>query len=231
MVGMLLLFEEDIVVSSSTRAEVLIVEDRMHTAEKLRKSVGANPDICVCGVAYNVESALNFLNAKKPRIVLTDLGLPDGSGIEVIQAAKVADWPCDSIVVSIFGDEQRVFEALRAGAKGYIQKNDTAANIGNCILDLIDGGSPMSPKIARLLLSVMATSTATPQTLDGKETLSNRETEVMVLIAQGYRRQEVGEKLSITVGTVGNHIHRIYSKLGVNSNTAAIVEATKQGLL
>lgn len=219
--------------SNAFQTDVLIVEDRMHTAETLRKNIASCPTLQVCGVAYDVESALNFLYSKKPRIVLTDLGLPDGSGIEVIQAVKDADWPCDSIVVSIFGDERRVFEALRSGAKGYIHKNDTAANISNCIIDLIDGGSPMSPKIARLLLTVMATPAAAAVASDGDNpnALSKRETEVMVLIAQGYRRHEVGEKLSITVGTVGNHIHRIYSKLGVNSNTAAIVEATKQGLL
>lgn len=213
------------------QTSVLIVEDRVHTAESLKRSVAMHPNLTVVGVAYDLDSAISQFNFHKPRIVLTDLGLPDGSGIDLIREAAECDWKCDSLVVSIFGDERRVYQALRAGAKGYIHKNDSAADIGKCIMELIDGGSPMSPKVARLLLSVIGKDTDAPAPFDGESALSEREMQVMNLIAKGMKRREVADKLSITVGTVGNHVHKIYSKLGVNSNTEAIVEATKQGIL
>lgn len=214
-----------------TQVPVLIVEDRNHTAAILRKNVNSDPTLNVCAIAFNVETGCQFLEKFKPRVVLVDLGLPDGSGIEVIEAASKCDWECDCFVISIFGDEGRVFEALQAGAKGYIQKNDSAANIAASINDLIQGGSPMSPKIARLLLSKVHSATVKKPVFDGDCALSSRELEVIDLVAKGYKRKEVADQLSITVGTVGNHIHRIYSKLGVNSNTEAIVAATRKGLL
>lgn len=211
---------------------VLIVEDRNHTAEILRKNVNSDPTLDVCAIAYDVESGCRFLDRYKPRVLLVDLGLPDGSGIEVIEAAGKCDWDCDALVISIFGDEERVFQALQAGAKGYIQKSDSAANIAGCINDLIQGGSPMSPKIARLLLTKVHAGAADNRSVfEGDGALSTRELEVLDLVAKGYKRKEVAELLGITVGTVGNHVHHIYSKLGVRSNTEAIVAATHRGLL
>ncbi|MGB0798582.1 MAG: response regulator [Planktomarina sp.] len=213
------------------KSSVLIVEDRVHTAESLRRNVALNPNLAVCGVAYDLDSGLNQLQIHRPRIVLTDLGLPDGSGLELIQEAAKADWACDILVVSIFGDERRVCQAIRAGAKGYIHKNDSAADIGNCIMELINGGSPMSPKVARILLSMVGKDPEAEMVIEGASDLSERELEVMGLIAKGFKRREVADNLAITVGTVGNHVHKIYSKLGVNSNTEAIVAATRKGLI
>ncbi|MBY5931981.1 response regulator transcription factor [Tateyamaria omphalii] len=213
------------------KIKVLIVEDFVHTAEALRRNLLSQSVFEICGFAHSVEVALSMMRQQQPRIILTDLGLPDGSGCEVIQAAVRANWDCDCLVISIFGDEMRVVEALRAGAKGYLHKQSSPNDVSMAVLELVDGGSPMSPKIARILLSKFPkdhTDTSGPDTETG---LSKRETEVMQLIAQGYKRQEVADRLSITLGTVGNHVHRIYSKLGVNSNTAAIVAATRKGIV
>lgn len=213
------------------KIKVLIVEDFVHTAQALRRNLLSQSVFEICGVAHSVEVALSMMQQHQPRIVLTDLGLPDGSGCEVIQAAVRATWACDCLVISIFGDEARVVEALRAGAKGYLQKQSSPNDVSMAVLELVDGGSPMSPKIARILLSTLPKDRRSTSGPDIEAGLSKRETEVMQLIAQGYKRQEVADRLSITLGTVGNHVHRIYSKLGVNSNTAAIVAATRKGIV
>lgn len=208
---------------------VLIVEDRIHTADRLRQAVEASPDLSVCGVAHMLDGALQMLHECRPDFLLTDLGLPDGSGIELIRAARTVDWRCDVMVVSVFGDERRVIEAIRAGAKGYILKTSSFDDIAAAILSVIDGGSPMSPQIARYLLGLV---TNGPQGGDAPEIdLTARELEVLSVVAKGYKRQEIAERLSISVGTVGNHINSIYRKLEVGSNIEAVVRATHMGLL
>lgn len=216
---------------SVSNASVLIVEDRVHTAEKMRVAIDATDGLAVSGMAFDVDTGLHQLNSGKPRVVLVDLGLPDGSGLEIIQAANAVDWDCECLVISVFGDEKRVFSALKAGAKGYILKGSRSEDIGQSVKELLLGGSPMSPKIARYLLSKMASSKKPDSMFFDENTLSDREVQVMELIALGLKRQDVADRLGIRLGTVGTHIHKIYSKLGVNSNVEAIREAAKKGII
>jgi len=210
---------------------VVIIEDRYEIAQRLSMAVDQTRELEVTGVAGDVDTGLKFLFESKPRIVLVDLGLPDGSGVEVIKAIGTVEWPCDALVISIFGDEARVIEALQAGAKGYILKSGNLNTIGEDVLAVIAGGSPISPQIARHLLSMVGTSSGNPNSDSAKFTLTNRESEILNAVAKGYKRREIGEKLGISTGTVGNHINNIYQKLNVNSNTEAIAQATKMGLL
>ncbi len=209
---------------------VLIVEDKAHTAGRLRLAVEACAGLFVCGVAHDLASAWTLFQTQRPRLVLTDLGLPDGSGVEIILAATQAEWPCDSLVVSVFGDRNRAMQAIRAGAKGYLLKSDPVEEIGQQILAVIQGGSPMSPKIARYLLNVLGPS------FDGdtdpeRQSLTERELEVLNLVARGYKRREISEILNISVGTVGIHINNTYQKLEVGSNIEAVMRASKIGLI
>lgn len=210
---------------------VLIVEDRREIALRLKSAIEKTDELSVCAIADDVDGGLNQLYAHKPRIVLVDLGLPDGSGIEVIKAVSGADWTCEALVVSIFGDEARVIDALRAGARGYVLKSGSLATIGKDVLSVIEGGSPISPQIARHLLAMVNAGTAGASEGAPQIDLTNRETEILNAVAKGYKRREIGEKLGISTGTVGNHINNIYQKLNVNSNTEAIARATRMGLL
>lgn len=210
---------------------VLIVEDRREIALRLKSAIEKTPELTVCAIADDVDGGTNQLFEHKPRIVLVDLGLPDGSGIEVIKAVVAANWTCEALVVSIFGDEARVIEALRAGARGYVLKSGSLANIGNDVLSVIEGGSPISPQIARHLLAMVSSGTAGSAEGSPLIDLTGRETEILNAVAKGYKRREIGEKLGISTGTVGNHINNIYQKLNVNSNTEAIARATRMGLL
>ncbi|WP_316015726.1 response regulator transcription factor [Roseobacter sp. HKCCA0434] len=209
---------------------VLIVEDRIHTANRMRAAIEAQPRLALAGVAHMLDTGLQLLHERRPDFLLADLGLPDGNGLELIRAARAADWPCDVMVVSVFGDERRVIDAIRAGAKGYILKTSSQEDIAAAILSVIDGGSPMSPQIARYLLRLVGD----PREGGGGQggvTLTQREAEILAIVAKGYRRQEIADQLSISIGTVGNHINNIYRKLEVGSNIEAVARATRMGLL
>lgn len=212
-----------------TNFPILIVEDRAEIAERLKLAVLKNPTLNVVGIASTVDLGLNMLFDFKPRVVLVDLGLPDGSGVEIIRAIAEADWKCDALVISIFGDEARVVEAIQAGAKGYVLKSGGLDEVSDDIVSLINGGSPISPSIARHLLKIvkhqMASKTAT------HFELTAREIEILRAVSQGYKRKEIGEQLEISTGTVGNHINSIYRKLNVGSNIQAVIEAMRVGLL
>lgn len=208
---------------------ILIVEDRAEIATRLSDAVAQSDELQVAGTASTLGQGLELLIELRPRVVLVDLGLPDGSGVEIIRAIAQADWDCDALVISIFGDESRVIEAIQAGAKGYVLKSGGLTGVSADILSLIDGGSPISPAIARHLLTLLK-SQGTSETEKGFE-LTSREVEILRAVAQGYKRKEIGEKLDISTGTVGNHINSIYRKLNVGSNIQAVVQATKMGLL
>lgn len=209
---------------------VLIIEDQREILARLKAAIDAAPGLCVVGTAETLDVGLNLLYELRPRLLMTDIGLPDGSGIEAVAAAAQADWEIDSVVISIFGDESRVVAAIRAGASGYILKSGPMDNVAQDIQAVLDGGSPISPAIARHLLTFLNNGLPeTPQ--PSEQTLTERETEILQAVARGYKRKEIAQKLDITPGTVGNHINNIYKKLGVGSNTQAILQATRMGLL
>ncbi len=209
---------------------VLIIEDRADIAARLTEAVTSTDGVTVAGVATTLDQGINLLYDLRPRIVLVDIGLPDGSGIEAVKAAAKADWTVDALVVSIFGDESRVFEALQAGAKGYILKSGALRQIGDDILAVLEGGSPISPAIARHLLAVLNTGMEPkPEAVECH--LTDRETEILRAVARGYKRHEIGAQLGISAGTVGNHITSIYRKLEVGTNMEAVMRATKIGVL
>lgn len=215
------------------QSSILIVEDQIQTSYRLREAIMASPDLTVCAVTHTLDSGMNALFDQRPRLVLTDLGLPDGSGIDMIKAVGQTDWQCDSLVISVFGDEKRVIEAIRAGAKGYILKSSGVESIAEDVRAVMSGGSPISPKIARHLLSMVNDVSA----MGGGDSrhheikLTQRETEILGAVARGYKRAEIGSNFGISVGTVGNHINNIYKKLEVGSNIEAVSLATKMGIL
>lgn len=209
---------------------VLIIEDRPDIADCLCAAVRATKGIALAAVAGDLDHGLQLLFDLKPRIVLVDIGLPDGSGVEAVRAAAQADWPVDALVISIFGDEARVIDAIRAGAKGYVLKGGDLSHIGEDIHSVLAGGSPISPAIARHLLAVLNDPRDVPAPR-GAPVLTNRETEILRSVSRGYKRHEIANQLGISAGTVGNHITNIYRKLEVSSNIEAVAIASRNGML
>ena len=167
-------------------------------------------------------------------VLLTDLGLPDGSGLEVIRHATRLNPACEPLVISMFGDEDNVLASIEAGALGYIHKDSTPDDIAQTILDMRAGASPISPMIARRVLAKDQSDRrqqdrATPPVPRGL--LSPREQEVLALISRGFSYAEIARLQALSVHTVQTHIKNLYGKLSVHSKSEAVFEATRMGFL
>ena len=163
-------------------ATVLLVEDEHRTRRRLARALEAAPTLELCGVAEDLESGRAAFDALHPEVLLTDLGLPDGSGIELIAHARQSLPATQIMVITVFGDEGNVMAAIAAGAAGYLLKDGTDGEIAEAVSALLAGGSPISPSIARHLLRRFQE----PQAGDGDAGLSPREKEVLDLVARGF---------------------------------------------
>ncbi len=186
------------------------------------------------GVASNKREAQALVDREQFDVLMIDLGLPDGSGIEVIRSVSARKPDVDIMVVTVFGDEQHVVAAIEAGATGYILKDSTPADVISCIRLLRAGGSPVSPVVARSVLRAIRNrmnTTPTRQVNPDDNPLSVRETEILQLLAKGMSFNEIGQILGISPHTVTAHIKKIYRKLAVHSRGEAVYEASQMGLL
>ena len=220
---------------------VLIVEDDSRMREYLADSIHAHRQLALAGTAGTVADAWLWLktSASPIDVMLVDIGLPDGSGIDLIRMAKEAQPECEAMVISVFGDDQNVTDSIEAGALGYIHKDAAPEDIASEIIAMKNGASPISPMIARRLLErfeAINKTTAKIQTVnsvidDCNVALTPKETEVLHLIARGYSYEEIGNLQEVSVHTVRTHIKSLYGKLAVHSRSEAVFEATKLGLL
>ena len=208
---------------------VVVVEDDAPTRRRIVSAVAAREGLEVVGEAGSLSEGRVLLVRETPDVVLIDLGLPDGSGIELIDAARSIGGDTQSMVITVFGDEKSVLDAVEAGARGYLLKDAPPEQIGEAVLQLVAGGSPISPSIARTLLQrFQSPATTDPQTTPS---LSDREREVLGLVVKGLTYQEIAEVLGIAATTVTTHVRRIYRKLEVRSRGEAVYEALSQGIV
>lgn len=213
-----------------------IVEDDLRVNQSLTAAVNLADGMEMVWSETTRAAALSALARRPVDVLLVDLGLPDGSGIDVIREAHERLPNCDVMVCTIFGDEAHVLQSIEAGAHGYLLKDSPSGTIAEEIRLLRAGGSPISPLIARLVLGRLrpALPAAGPvETADGKPgvSMSRRETEVLELITKGFTYEEIARKLGVTRHTVQTFVRRIYAKLEVGSKIEAINAARQQGLL
>lgn len=207
---------------------VLIVEDDTELRQRFSNMFNEDEAFKLLGAVGTKSDGLAALEEYKPDALLTDLGLPDGSGVDIIKAIEPLQIDTQAMVISGFQDEHRVFDALEAGASAYILKHDTNQKITDAITSMMNGGAPISPVIARLMLKKFKFSK--DQSIKLPETLTKRQINILKLVSQGFSSQEIAEKLDISYYTVTTHIKNIYGKLQVNSRTEAIFEAKNLGL-
>lgn len=208
---------------------VLIVEDDAATRALLRRRVSALPDYQVSGETGSIAGALAACQPRAPRIVLVDLELEDGNGIDLIRA--LADSATLMLVISVFGDETSVLAAIEAGAHGYLLKDDSETDIGAALTQLVAGGSPISPFIARHLLQRLRPAAPASPSAEPDSALSDREREVLNLASRGYTYGEIADLLDVSLNTVSSYTRRVYRKLAVHSRSAAVFEAQRLGLI
>ena len=222
--------------ASTCPVTVLVVEDDAVTRRSLCMAIDSEPALHLRGACDSVESALAALADGPCDLLLTDLGLPDGSGLEIIRACAQRYPECDIMVLTMSSDEDQVLACIEAGAAGYVLKNAGRENIVRALLDLHCGGSPISPLIARKVLGRMRSEVKAvpvvelPADEDAVQ-LTKRETAILELIARGDSYAEVAHILSVSVGTVQTHVKNIYAKLSVHSRGEAVYEAQRRGLL
>jgi len=226
------------------KIRVAVVEDDQNTRARLVSVICEEPDLELIGAAGSVSAGLMLL-AGKPDVFLVDLGLPDGSGLELIRAAQAESPSTEVAAITTFGDESHVLGALEAGASGYLLKDGSTDLILASVRELFAGGSPISPSIARHLLRKLREPAALsersfvarePVAAESSQEnvpslLTPRETTVLQQIAKGYSYDEISGALGISVHTVTTHIKHIYRKLAVRSRGEAVFEAMQLGLI
>jgi len=207
---------------------IWLVEDN----ETLRKTVArvlARQKDMDCTQQYDrCEDALQALvDGERPDVILFDLGLPGMSGIEGIKRIKAVLPEIEMLVFSVFEDNEKVFDAICAGASGYLLKSSSMGEIPDAIREVLAGGAPINARIARSVLDMF--SNLAPESKDYG--LTERETEVLEQMVGGLTKKEIADQLNLSFHTVDKHIRGIYSKLHVNTMTGAVAKALKEGLL
>lgn len=217
---------------------VLLLEDEDPTRQHLVSLIDSHPQLTLFGEASTCREAMEILSTSFPDVLLADIGLPDGSGIEVIRESKERYPDMEAMVLTVFGDEESVVAALEAGATGYLLKEQAFDQLGEAILSLMRGESAISPKVARYLIKRFSSpSESKVQNSSGSRRdefeahLTDRECEVLGLIAKGYSYNEIGDSLNLSTNTIRAHIRNMYRKLAVKSRSEAVFEAAQLGLI
>lgn len=209
-----------------------IVEDDPASRKMIVSLLQADPDYIVVAELAEGKAAIAALAHLALDIALVDIGLPDISGIDVIRSLKSLHPQCNVLVITTFGDEKTVTSALEAGADGYLLKGTALEELKRDIRALRDGGSPLSPMIARKLLNRLQTRAADERAESAAETtLTPREHEILDMIAKGFSYAETSKICGISPATVHSHLKSVYRKLEVHSKTEAVYEARRRKLI
>lgn len=202
------------------KLNIVIIEDNKDVRQGFVLLINASDKYQVVGDYTDAESALEKLTEDVPNVILMDIDLPGINGIEATRRAKQVLPHVNIIIITVFENSSRVYDALCAGATGYLTKNTNQIGLLNAIDEVIHGGAPMSANIARMIVESFQRNTQTP--------LSERETEVLIKLSDGKSYKSIAEQLEIGLTTVKFHIKNIYIKLQVNNKEDAITLAKKQ---
>lgn len=212
------------------KTRIAIVEDEPATRSALVNRLHAVAHFELLFEADSLRSARAQLRAAVPDVLIVDLGLPDGSGLDLIAELAERHPRTATLVLTVFGDEQKLIRAFERGARGYLLKDETAIGLVDAIDQILAGGAPISPAIARFLVTRLVREQP-EQMVVGESQLTARETEVLRLAAKGYNHAEVAKLLGLSANTVASYTRRIYEKLEVHSRAEALYEAGRMGLI
>jgi DNA-binding NarL/FixJ family response regulator len=204
---------------------VSLVEDHAPTREGLWQLINRTNDFKCVSQHGSAEDAVEKLPAAKPDVVLMDINLPGMSGVDAVRRLKMALPQTQFIMLTVYKDGEAIFNALRAGANGYLLKQTPPKELLAALREVCAGGAPVTSQIARKIIEAFR---QPEQGCAEAETLTTREHEVLELLSQGYLYKEIAEKLQISYRTVSTHLEHIYEKLHVHSRTQAIAKHRRQ---
>lgn len=207
---------------------VVVIEDDSAAFDRVSSALALDPGLVIVAAARNVANGKVVIDAGGFDVLLCDLGLPDGSGISLIRHAAQKYKDVDIIVITIFAEQSKVLDSIKAGARGFLLKDESFDKCAEGIREVRRGGSPISPSIARQLLKEFQPKEHNPKQV---ELLSKRESEVLNLLARGFSFHEIGDLLKISRSTVATYVKNIYQKLEVNSRSEAVFEASSLGII
>jgi len=207
---------------------VAIIEDREQTREGLAILIDGTNGYRTVGTFASMEEALAKIVALAPDIALCDIELPGMSGIEGVRRMRALLPDLQILMLTVFADNDHVFEAICAGASGYLLKDTPPARLVEAIRELHEGGAPMSPEIARKVVA-MFSKVVPPKREEHR--LSARELEILQLLAEGHSYKTAAKALGLSLDTIRFHIRNIYEKLHVHSKSEAVVLALRKGIV
>lgn len=210
---------------------VLLVEDEDNTRKRLTQVINNHPELELIDSYATFTAAMACIKHTQPDVLICDLGLPDGNGIDLIKEIRRRNYQTETMVITVFGDEQHVLSAIEAGATGYLLKDGRADYIAESIMQMMQGGSPISASIARHLLKAFNADSNGAEHNDTPHTLSKQEVTVLRYLSKGFNCSDIADLLDISPHTVTTYIKRIYRKLAVHSRSQAIYEAHKMGII
>jgi DNA-binding NarL/FixJ family response regulator len=206
--------------------KLLIYEDNELLRESLSGLISLNEGLQLAGAYSQVLSVKEQIQWHKPDLILMDIEMPEMTGIEAVRKIRGFNSQLPILMLTVFDDNKHVFEAIRAGASGYLLKKHIAAKLFSAIEEVTSGGAPMSPSIARMVINAMHT----PSRKNDYQ-LTTRESEILNQLSKGNSYKLIAAHLSISVDTVRTHIKNIYEKLHVHSQTEAVLKAINEKLV
>lgn len=214
------------------RTRVYVVEDQPQLLKNLVKVLGTFPELEVVGTSQDGEEAVEDIVRVRPELVLLDLELPGLNGIQVTQKVKRRAPEVEILILTSFEDEQKVYEAIQAGASGYLVKRVGPEKIRSGIREVMEGGTVLEPLIARKFWNYFQSiQSKPPEKKENPWGLTPTEFEVLRYVAKGLSNAEVGQVMTLERRTVRTHLSHIYRKMGVNSHVEAVVLALRAGLV
>jgi len=210
---------------------VCLVEDQTIVRQGLRSLLALNSDIEVVAEASDGEEAIDAIEREKPDVVLLDLRMPKLDGLGVLQRLRERGTSRPTLILTTFDDDTMLFEAVRAGAKGWLLKDVSLERLTDAIRTIASGGTCIEPVITERIMRALERSNVAFESADLPEPLTDREKTILRLLAGGYSNREISQLLNITDGTVKNHISSVLAKLGVRDRTRAVLKAIDHGFI